>query len=750
MSINVTKRDGSKEPLDIDKIHKVVEWACEGKSGVSVSEVELRSHIQFYNNIKSTDIHETLVKSAGDLISSDTPEYQYVAGALINYNLRKEVYGRYDPYPLKQHYDRIADKGYYDHTLATEYSDEEWNELDEYIDHERDYSLTYAAMEQMRGKYLVKNRATKKFYETPQIAFMLIAMTLFHKYDKKIRLRWVKDLYDALSNFDISLPTPIMAGVRTPDRQFSSCTLIETADSLDSLTAVTGSVIRYVSQKAGIGLGAGALRALGSPIRGGAATHTGVIPFFKLLQSATSSCSQGGIRGGKATLHYPVWHYEFEELVVLKNNKGIEDNRIRQLDYSVQFNKVMYERLLSGGDITFFSPNDVPGLYEAFYNDVDKFRELYVKYEANKKIRKKSLPAAEVFNRFMTERMDTGRVYMQNVDHCNDHGSFLKEIAPIRMSNLCQEITLPTKPQNDLHDQDAEIALCILAAINWGKIRKPADFEKPCALVVRALDALIDFQSYPVAAAQNATLHRRPIGVGIINLAYFLAKNGSNYSDPNLALIHEYAESWSYYLIKASVDLAEEFGACPWSDQTKYHTGVLPIDTYKKDVDELVDPVYIRDWDELRARLIQFGIRNSTLMALMPSETSSQISNSTNGVEPVRALVTIKQSKDGVPPQVVPGIGKRSVNYELLWDQASPRGYLSIMAVLQKFIDQSISTNTSYNPKFFDNDELPMSVLLGDMLYMYKYGIKTAYYFNINDQASDDAAEDEDCDACKI
>ena len=749
MSINVTKRDGSKEPLDIDKIHKVVEWACNGYSNVSVSEIELRSRIQFYDKIKSVDIHETLVKAAADLISEDTPDYQYVAGALVNYHLRKEVYGRYDPYPLKHHYDHILAKGAYDVNLSLAYDEAEWEELDRYVDHERDYNLTYTAMEQLRGKYLVKNRATKKFYETPQIAFMLIAMSLFHKYEKPIRLQWVKDLYDALSNFDISLPTPIMAGVRTPDRQFSSCTLIESSDDLDSIIATTGSIVKYVSQKAGIGIGAGSLRALGSPVRGGAATTTGVIPFFKLLQSATSSCSQGGIRGGKATLHYPLWHLEFEELIVLKNNAGIEDNRIRQLDYSVQFNKVMYERLLTGGNITFFSPSDVPGLYDAFYQDVDKFRALYEKYEANKKIHKKTMPAVDVFRTFMKERKETGRIYLQNVDHCNDHGSFRADLATIRMSNLCQEITLPTKPLNDLRDPDGEIALCILAAINWGKIRKPSDFEKPCTLVVRALDALIDIQAYPVPAAKNATIHRRPIGVGVINLAYWLAKNGTNYSNPDLPLIHKFAESWSYYLIKASVDLAEEVGACPWSDQTKYSRGVLPIDTYKKEVDELVEPLYYCDWPTLRARLIKYGIRNSTLMALMPSETSSQISNSTNGVEPPRALVSIKQSKDGVPLQVVPEIGNRKIKYELLWDQTSPQGYLSIMAVLQKFIDQSISTNTSYNPKFYPDEEIPMSVLLGDLLYCYKYGLKTLYYFNTNDNSSDDA-EDEDCESCKI
>jgi ribonucleoside-diphosphate reductase alpha chain len=756
--INVLKRDGRKEPLNIEKIHKVIEWSCEGLSNVSVSEVELASHIQFYDKITSKDIHETMIKAASELISEDTPNYQYVAGRLINYQLRKEVYGQYEPHPLDYHYGLIANHaGYYDKQLGELYNREEWLELDSYIDHDRDNLLTYAAMEQFRGKYLVKNRVTGQFYETPQMAFMLIAMTLFSSY-KKDRLKWVKDLYDALSTFDISLPTPIMAGVRTPQRQFSSCVLIETDDSLDSINATSSAIVKYVSQKAGIGIGAGSIRAIGSPIRNGDASHTGVIPFYKHFQTAVKSCSQGGVRGGAATLHYPFWHYEVEDLLVLKNNKGTEDNRIRHLDYSVQFNKVMYERLLAGGNITLFSPHDCPDLYDAFFRDVDAFRTLYEKYERSTKIRKKSIPAIDLFSAFITERKDTGRIYFQNVDHCNDHGSFDKFKALIKMSNLCQEITLPTGPLNDINDEKGEISLCTLAAINWGKIKKPGDFEKICALAVRALDALLDYQSYPVLAAKLSTMARRPLGIGIINFAYWLAKNGSNYSNPNLELIHEYAEAWSYYLIKASVDLAEELGPCPKHVDTLYSGGIMPIDTYKKEVDELVAPVYKMDWDALAFRASQVGIRNSTLMALMPAETSAQISNSTNGIEPPRALVSIKQSKDGVLKQVVPEIGKLKNKYELLWDQPSPDGYIEIMAVLQKFIDQSISTNTSYNPKFYEDGKIPMSIMLQHLLKMYKYGIKTGYYFNTNDGAGEidiseltpGSTDDEDCDSCKI
>lgn len=754
--IQVTKRDGTREPLDINKFHKVALHACEGLSGVSVSDLEIKTHIQFYDKIKSTDIQETLIKAAAELITEEAPNYQYVAGRLINYNLRKEVYGTYNPEPLLKHYIRVRDEGYYDKEMGDVYSVEEFDELEKYIDHDRDNLLTYAAMEQFRGKYLIRNRVTNKFYETPQMAFMLIAMTLFQNYTTN-RMKWVKDLYDAISTFDISLPTPIMAGVRSPQRQFSSCVLIETDDSLDSINATASAIVKYVSQKAGIGIGGGRIRAVGSPIRNGDASHTGTIPFYKHFQSAVKSCSQGGVRGGAATLYYPLWHYEVEDLLVLKNNKGTEDNRIRHLDYGVQFNKVMYERLLSGGNITLFSPSDVPDLYEAFYKSTEDFRELYEKYERSK-VRKKTIPAIDLFSAFVTERKDTGRIYLMNVDHANEHGSFTKD-TPIKMSNLCCEITLPTTPLKDIHDETGEISLCTLAAINWGKIRKPADFEKPCTIAVRALDALLDYQDYPVRAAAVGTRNRRPLGIGIINFAYWLARNDTNYSDPNLELVHEYAEAWSYYLIKASVDLAEEVGSCPLDYQTKYAYGTMPIDTYKKEVDELVAPNYKMPWSVLSSRALSSGIRNSTLMALMPAETSAQISNSTNGIEPPRALISIKQSKDGVLKQVVPELRRLKNKYELLWDQKSPEGYLKIMAVLQKFIDQAISVNTSYNPRHYEDEKIPMSEMIKHILMHYKYGGKTLYYFNTFDGAGEieenkplaqGQLDDEDCDSCKI
>jgi ribonucleoside-diphosphate reductase alpha chain len=766
--IHVTKRNGTKEPIDLDKLHKVVFYATKDINGVSASEVEIKSSLQFFNGITSSEIQETLIKSAADLISEETPNYQWVAGRLIVYHLRKMVYGSFEPAHLLDTIKHNVEEGWYDPALLEDYSADEWNELNDYIKHDRDENFTYAAMEQFRGKYLVQNRVTGEIKETPQVAYMLIAATLFANYEKDTRLKWVKDYYDGVSNFDISLPTPVMAGVRTPQRQFSSCVLIESDDSLDSINATTSSIVKYVSQKAGIGIGAGSIRALGSPIRKGDAYHTGVIPFYKMFQSATRSCSQGGVRNGAATLYYPIWHLEVEDLLVLKNNKGTDDNRVRHMDYGVQFNKLFYERLISNGNITLFSPSDVPGLYEAFFADQDKFRELYETAERNTRLRKKVISATELFSQFMEERKNTGRIYLQNVDNANSHSSFKPEIAPIRQSNLCAEIDLPTKPLNDFNDEAGEIALCTLSAINWGNIKRPEDFAKPCELAVRGLDALLSYQNYPVRAAERATEGRRPLGVGIINLAYWMAKNGMTYSDPDLNMIDEYAEAWSYYLIKASADLAVEQGPCLWNEETKYSDGLTPNQTYKQDVDELIPHVERMPWVELRQQLRETGIRNSTLMALMPAETSAQISNATNGIEPPRSLVSVKQSKHGVLKQVVPGIHKLKNKYELLWDQRSPEGYMSIMAVLQKYIDQGISVNTSYNPVFYEDEKISMSEMLKHLMIFYKYGGKQLYYFNTYDgqgeidvdklnepaniEITDDYQFDEEeaCDSCTI
>ena len=732
----VTKRDGLKETLDIEKLHKVVFYACDNITGVSPSEVEIKSQIQFYNGITTKEIQETLIKAAADLISEDTPNYQYVGGRLINYALRKEVYGQYDPFTVKELVQINTDNGFYDEELITQYTDNEWEKINSFVRHDRDESLTYVAMEQLRGKYLVQNRVTGQIFETPQMCYILIAATLFQEYPKATRLNWIKEYYDAISMHDISLPTPVMAGVRTPMRQFSSCVLIETDDSLDSINATSSSIVKYVSQKAGIGIGGGNIRAIGSPIRKGDAFHTGIIPFYKMFQAATKSCSQGGVRGGAATIYYPIWHLEVEDMLVLKNNKGTEENRVRHMDYGVQCNKLMYERLINGGDITLFSPSDVPGLYASFYADQDKFRELYERAERNTKLRKKTVKASDLFSSFMEERKNTGRIYLQNVDNANEHGSFIPELAPIRQSNLCAEIDLPTKPLKDINDPDGEISLCTLSAINWGNIKTVSDFERVGKLAVRGLDALLSYQNYPILAARLSTEKRRPIGVGIINFAYWMAKNDMTYQDitpAGLELIDEYAEAWSYYLIKASADLAIEKGSIPGLMETKYGLGITPNQTYKKDVDDLVPHKERMDWASLRVQLKETGIRNSTLMALMPAETSAQIANATNGIEPPRSLISVKQSKHGVLKQVVPEYKRLKNRYDLLWDQKSPEGYLKIMAVLQKYIDQGISVNTSYNPVFYADEKIPMSVMLQHLLMFYKYGGKQLYYFNTND-----------------
>jgi ribonucleoside-diphosphate reductase alpha chain len=765
--IMVVKRDGRKEALDLEKIHKVVFWACEELAGVSPSEIELRAKLQLEDGVLSTKIHELLVKSASELISEDTPNYQYVASRLASYQLRKEVYGRYEPWTVKQVVEKNVSLGHYTQELLDNYSEDDWKKIEKIVKHQRDDLIAYAGMEQWRGKYLVKDRVSGQFFETPQIALVLISAIGFMAYPRETRMDYVKDFYDAVSQFDISLPTPIMAGLRTPQKQFSSCVTIATDDSLDSLVATNSSVIKYISQKAGLGIDMGRVRALGSKIRNGDAEHTGLLPFVRWMQAAVKSCSQGGVRGGAATVHFPLWHYEFEDLVVLKNNKGTEFNRIRQLDYSFLFNRMMYKRLVEGGNITFFSPKDVPGLLDAFYADQDKFDELYVQYENDPTIRKKSMKALDVFVTFMTERKETGRIYLMNIDHANSHGSYIPELAPITQSNLCQEITLPTVPMQSFDDPNGRISLCTLSALNWGRVKTPHDFEKPAKLVVRFLDEILSYQNYPVKAAELATKELRPLGVGIINLAYFLAKNGLKYDDGALPLVDEYMEGMSYYLIKASADLAVEKGAAPRADMSKYSKGILPIDTYKEEVNELVAPEFRMPWEELRTQLLNTSIRNTTLMALMPAETSAQLSNSTNGIEPVRALVSEKVSKHGVLKQVVPEIGKLKNKYELLWDQKSPRGYLKIACVLNKYLDQSASINTSYNPEHYPDREISMKDMITDLLTFYKYGGKNLYYFNTYDGQEDitllkdtpeveteegqlELLEDDDCDSCKL
>ncbi len=753
-NLQVTKRNGQKDRLDLDKIHRVIAWAADGLDNVSVSQVELKSHIQFYDGIQTVDIHETLIKSAADLISRETPDYQYLAARLAIFHLRKKAFGQFEPPALYDHVVRLVELKKYDNQLLLDYTREEFDAMDRFLDHSRDMDFSYAAVKQLEGKYLVQNRVTGEYFESPQFLYMLIGACLFSGYPKDTRMDYIQRFYDAVSTFKLSLPTPIMSGVRTPTRQFSSCVLIECGDSLDSINATASAIVKYVSQRAGIGINAGNIRAIGSPIRGGEAFHTGCIPFYKYFQTAVKSCSQGGVRGGAATLFYPLWHYEVENLLVLKNNRGVEENRVRHIDYGVQMNRLMYQRLIQGGNITLFSPSDVPGLYDAFFADQEKFEALYVQYEQDPSIRKKTLKAMELFSLFAQERAGTGRIYLQNVDHCNTHSPFNPAVAPVRQSNLCLEIALPTKPLKDINDPDGEIALCTLAAFNLGKVDNLDELEDLADLIVRALDSLLDYQDYPVEAARTSTMGRRPLGVGVINYAYYLAKHGVRYSDGSAnGLTHKTFEAIQYYLLKASNRLAQEQGACPKFNETTYSQGILPIDTYKDDVNGICDEALHCDWEALRESIKTHGLRNSTLTALMPSETSSQISNATNGIEPPRGYVSVKASKDGILKQVVPEYERLRDNYELLWDINGNDGYLQLVAIMQKFIDQTISANTNYDPSRFEGGKVPMKLLLKDLLTAYKLGVKTLYYHNTRDGAADENhKEDDDCagGACKI
>lgn len=755
--IQVIKRDGTRESIDLEKIHRVVHWASQDLENISVSQVEINSRLAFFDGIKTEDIHETIIKSAADLISTNVPDYQYLAARLTIFHLRKKAFKSFTPPSLIHHVINLTDLGIYDKDVLNKYNKTEFKELENYIDHWRDMNFSYAAVKQLEGKYLVQNRVTGEIFESPQFLYMLVGMCLFQEYKGKVRLDFVKRFYDAASTFKISLPTPIMAGVRTPTRQFSSCVLIETDDDLDSINASSAAIVKYVSQRAGIGINAGRIRALGSPIRGGEATHTGCIPFFKHFHTAVKSCSQGGVRGGAATLFYPLWHLEVESLLVLKNNTGTDENRIRHLDYGVQFNGLMYQRFLADGDITLFSPNDVPGLYDAFFADQIKFKKLYEKYEKDKTIRKEKIKARDLFSKFMKERANTGRIYLQNVDHCNTHGAFDAKLAPIKQSNLCMEITLPTKPLYDIQDENGEVALCTLSAVNLGALDSLDELEDITEIIVRSLDSLLDYQDYPLKAAELTSKNRRTLGIGVTNLAYYLAKNNAKYSDGSgNELIHKTFEALQFYSLKASNKLANDFGACPLFSETQYAKGILPVDTYKKDIDEFCDTKLDLDWDSLRKNIKATGLRNSTLTALMPCESSSQISNSTNGIEPPRGFVSIKQSKDGILKQVVPDYEKLHKKYELLWDIKDNEGYLQLCAIMQKFVDQSISTNTHYDPSQFEGSKVPMKLFLMDLLKAYKYGIKTLYYHTTRDGSSDDQnnnkSTDDDCEdgVCKL
>ena len=761
--LSIVKRDGSKENLNLDKIHKMVEAACDGINGVSASQVEMSANLSFYEGVTTQEIQDTLIKSASDLISLDTPNYQYVAARLLLFAIRKDVFNTKwkdsKIYPsLKEIVERNIEIGVYDKELISYYDDEEWSKLNSYLNHNRDLMFAYAGLRQVVDKYLVQDRSSGKLYESPQFMYILISAVLFKDYPKETRLNYVKRYYDAISQFKINIPTPVMAGVRTPLRQFASCVLVDSDDTLPSIFSSDMAIGRYVAQRAGIGINAGRIRGINSKIRGGEVQHTGVIPFLKKFESTVRCCTQNGVRGGSATVHFPVWHQEIEDIIVLKNNKGTEDNRVRKLDYSIQLSKLFYERFIKDEDITLFSPHDVPDLYDAF--GTDKFDELYEKYERAYSIPKKKVSARILFMDMLKERAETGRIYIQNIDHSNSHSSFLDKV---NMSNLCQEITLPTTPISHPDDEEGEIALCILSAINVGAI-KLEELPELCQLSVRGLDELIDYQRYPVRAAEISTKARRSLGIGYIGLAHFLAKNKVKYGDVEAhKLVHELTESFQYNLLRASNKLAKEKGKCEWFDRTKYAEGKLPIDTYKKDVDEIAKPVYKENWDKLRKSIESFGLRHSTLSAQMPSESSSVVSNETNGIEPPRDYITIKKSKKGPLKQVVPSYQILQNFYTLLWDMQDNDGYIKVVSVMQKFFDQGISGNWSYNPENYENNEVPISEMATDLLKTYKYGWKTSYYQNTYDMKTDEVVEvkdeplpiqeeldDEECDACAI
>jgi ribonucleoside-diphosphate reductase alpha chain len=760
----VTKRNGQKEELNLNKIHAVLSWACDGQNddslvpikGVSISQIEMRAQLHFYDGMPTKQIHEILIKAAAELISEDFPNYDQVAARLVWFSVRKEAFRNNMPPHLKDVIAKNIELGFYSNDILKYYSDEEIDQINNFIVHSRDDLFKYAGAEQMRKKYLVQNRKTKQIFESFQFPYIMVASLLFANYPKNIRLKYVKKYYDLISKHYISLPTPIMAKLRSKTKQFSSCTLIESGDSLKSIEAASAAIVEYASKSAGIGLSIGSIRAEGQLVRGGEAVTTGVIPFAKFFNGALKSCSQGAIRGASATFNYPIWHLEFERLIELKNNKGTEETRLRTVDYCIHINKLFYDRLVNNQDITFFSPEEVPDLYSSFYsNHFEQFEKLYTQYEKDESKTKKTLKAFDVFSKIMQERFETGRIYIFNADHVNQHGSFYE---PIKMTNLCTEITLPTQPitysgDKAYNENEGLIALCTLSAINWGKFmpfgeldaessiphKQEQKLKEACEMAVRGLDALLDYQDYPLKEAERHSKKYRPLGVGIIGFAHWLAKGKLFWGEKNtLEEVETMMEKMAYYLTDASITLAEEFGGL--TTKTKYHDGIFPKDT------SILKAKTKMDWIYLKNRALKYGIRNATLMALMPSETSSQLANETNGIEPPRDMVSIKGSKDGVLPQLVPEYNKLSAYYQTLWDIDS-KDYLKTIAILQKYIDQAISVNTSYDPS---KKTITMSSLLEDLLLAYKLGHKTLYYSNTRDGSGDSSADDCDSGACKI
>ena len=750
IQIQVKKRCGKTEKFNVEKINKVISWAMEGVSGVSLSDIEINAKLNISDGVSTRDIHQSIIEAAANLISTDAPNYQYVAARLLNYQLRKDVWGGKHPPRLLDMVNRGIRQGIYDGIILEKYTEDEINKIGEWVDHDRDFIFTYAGVKQLCDKYLIKNRITGTIYETPQFAYILIAAYAFANYSAEARMNYIKRFYDAISKHKINLPTPIMAGVRTTSRGYASCCLIGVDDTKESITASGTAVSLATASRCGIGIDVSRIRALGAPVNGGHVVHTGLIPFLKIYEASVKAWQQNSIRGGSATVNLMWWHYEVEDVVVLKNNAGTDDNRVRKLDYTVGMSRLFYDRVLKNENVVLFSPHEVPALWEAW--GTPAFDKIYEECENNKKIKlKKKISARKLFSLIIKERVETGRIYILNVDTANEHSAWSDKVT---MSNLCTEVIQPYIPLQDYHDPEAEIGMCILSAINMLEIKNWQDLERTCDLVVRFLDEIIDIQDYFNTAASNFAKKRRSLGVGITNLAAFLAKNNCKYSSKEaLVLIDEWMEHFQFYLLQSSVELAKEKGRCDKFNHTKYAKGILPIDTYKKKVNDIVKRKLSLPWNVLREEIKKNGLRHSTLSAIMPCESSSVIQNSTNGIEPVRSLVTFKTSKMGKLPVLVPGTGKYDKNYELAYSMLDNTGLINVNAIIQKYIDMAISTNFYYNYSHYDNNILPDSKVMKEIMYAYSMGLISLYYNNTDDGDREQSMNKEpDCSsgACKL
>ena len=751
MNITVKKRDGKIEKFNIDKINKVIKWAIDGYTEVSLTDIEINAKINISQGVTTKQIHSLLIESAANLISLEKPNYQFVAARLLNYQLRKDVWkGKHAPRILEFLKEGLKNK-IYDPIILDKYTEDEINKIGEFIDHERDYIFSYAGMKQLCDKYLIKDRVSGIIHETPQFAYILIAIYAFINYPSETRMNYVRKFYDSISKHKINLPTPIMAGLRTPSKNYASCCLIGVDDTRESITASATAVSMATSNRCGIGIDVSKIRAIGSPIKNGEVVHTGLIPFLKIYESSVKALQQNGLRGGSATCNIQWWHYEIEDIIVLKNNAGTDDNRVRKLDYTVGMSKLFYDRVLKDEDVTLFNNVEVPELYEAW--GTKDFDKVYKECESKKLKLKKKISARKLFSLIVKERVETGRIYILNVDHANEHGAWSDKVT---MSNLCTEVIHPTIPLNDYHDKKGEIGMCILSAVNMLEIKNWQDLEKTCDLIVRFLDEIIDIQDYFNIAAENFAKKRRSLGVGITNLAALLAKNQLKYSsDKSLLFIDEWMEHFQFYLLKSSLDLAKEKGKCEKFDRTKYSKGILPIDTYKDKVDEICKRKLSLDWEKLRKDIKEFGLRHSTLSSCMPCESSSVIQSSTNGVEPIRSLITYKTSKMGKLPVLVPGIGKYEDSYELAYNLKDNVGLLKINAIIQKYIDMAISTNVYYNYSHYENHILPDAKVMKEIMLAYSLGLISLYYSNSDDGDKEQLMNqkaDQDCSggACKL